>query len=112
MEKLSFFCNGNQESGNSQSKKIFLGLVRKIRFWLLGSQACSPSSVLTAFVWGFSFVKGKGLAGRGESDGSAGKRRKRRILHKITVENNQFFVAVVGVFFGIFCFVLFCFVCF
>lgn len=58
---------------------MFLVLVRKIRLWLFESQAFSPSSVLTAFVWGFSFMKGKGLAGSGESDGNAGKREKKKI---------------------------------
>lgn len=63
---------------------MFLVLVRKIRLQLLESQAFSPSSVLTAFVWGFSFMKGKGLAGSGESDGNAGKREK-----KISSQNLQ-----------------------
>lgn len=67
---------------------MFLVLVRKIKLWLLESQAFSPSSVLTAFVWGFSFMKGKGLAERGESDGNAGKREKRDFFMKFAMENN------------------------
>jgi len=62
----------------------FLVLLRKI---MLERQASPLSSVLTAFVWGFSFTKGKDLAERGKSDGSARKQQQQqqqtRFLHKI-----------------------------
>lgn len=66
---------------------MFLVCVRKIRLWLLETQASSPSSVLTAFVWGFSFTKGKDLAGRGKSDGNAEKKEKKK--KDISLQNLQ-----------------------
>lgn len=68
---------------------MFLVWVRKIRLWLLETQASSPSSVLTAFVWGFSFTKGKDLAGRGKSDGNAEKREEKKKKKDISSQNLQ-----------------------